>query len=279
MCLIRCNVKFNGTPSGPGIHRGSGHHHGTHRHRQRQHRARITDRGVRADAGSIDAGGTILPTNSRGTDGLRAPTTNNRSTAADHRPTGETVPAPAVRSYRAGTTNTDPEGRTGRSHEETTGSRNQRGATTGVGRYDLGRTAIWRGSPRFEDAVSECVDIGSQGSPGCPPGSGGQRPEISRLPGLFRIGSNSVERLDCSTQDGHTTPTRQLSRRTVEDAVRIQSPEGSRLGPNTATRPGGRNDRVGRPTSFYTTPGSSVWGPRLSSHRRMEDEGDKTKEP
>jgi len=33
MYLVRCDVKFNGTPSGPGIRRGSGHHHGTHRHR------------------------------------------------------------------------------------------------------------------------------------------------------------------------------------------------------------------------------------------------------
>jgi len=109
MCLIRCHVKFNGTPSGPGIHRGPGHHHGTHRHRQRQYRVRTAHGCVRTNAGSIDAGGTILSTNSRGTEGLRAPTTNNRPAAADHRPTIETVPAPAMRPHRDGTTNTNPE--------------------------------------------------------------------------------------------------------------------------------------------------------------------------
>jgi len=41
----------------------------------------------------------------------------------------------------------------------------------------------------------ECLDVSSQGGSGCSPGPGRQRPEISRLPGLFRIGSNSVERL------------------------------------------------------------------------------------
>jgi hypothetical protein len=64
-----------------------------------------------------------------------------------------------------------------------------------------------------------------------------------------------------------------FTRRTVEVAVRIQQPERSRLAPDLATRPGGRNDSVGRPTSFYTTPGSSFWGPRLSSHRRTENAG------
>jgi len=277
MCLIRCNVKFNGTPSGPGIHRGSGHHHGTHRHRQRQRRVRTADGGVCTDAGSTNAGGTIFPTNWRSTEGLRAPTTDNRSTAADHRPANETVPAPAMRPYRAGTTNTNSQERTGRSLEETNGTRNQRGFATGTGRHDPRRTAIWRGSPRFEHAVSEWVDVSSRSSPGCSPGFGRQRPEMSRLPRLFRVESNSVRRLDCSTPDGHTTQARQLSRRTFEDAVCIQSPEGSRLRPDLATRPGRRNDRVGRPTSIFTTPGSSFCGGGPNSHRRTEDEADKTK--
>jgi hypothetical protein len=273
MCLIRCDVKFNGTPSGPGIRRGSGHNHGTHRRRQRQHRIRTVEGGICTDTGGIDAGGTVLPTNPRGADGLRAPTADYRPATADHRPANEIVPAPAVRSYRARTTNPDAEDRTGRSLEETTSSKNQQGFTTGTGRYDPGSTAIWRGSPRFEDAVSECVDISSQSGSGGSPGARRQRSEISRLPGLFRVGSNSVKGLDCSTPDGHTTQTRQLSRRTVEDAVRIQPPEGNSLRRDIATRPGGRNDRAGRPTSFDITPGSSFWGPRPSSHCRTEDAG------
>jgi hypothetical protein len=110
-----------------------------------------------------------------------------------------------VRSYRTGTTNTDPEDRTGRSLEEACGPRNQRGPTTATGRHDPRRTTIWRGSPRFQDAVSECVDVSSQSGSGCSPDPGRQRPEISRLPGLFRVGSNSVEMLDRSTPDAHTT--------------------------------------------------------------------------
>jgi hypothetical protein len=152
-----------------------------------------------------------------------------------------------VRPYRVRTTKADSQERERRSLEETTSSGNQRGSSTRAGRYDPGRTAIWRGSPRFEHAVSECVDVTSQSGPGY---SGRQRSEISRLPGHFRNRSNSVERLDCSPPDGHTTQTRQLSRRTVEDAVRIQPPEGDSLRPDFATRPGGRNDRAERPTSF-----------------------------
>jgi len=274
MCLTFCDVTINRTPSGPGVDRRPGHHHGPHRRQQRQHRTRTTDGGVRTNTGGTDAGSTVLPTNPRGTDGLQAPTADHQPTATNHGLAIKIVPASVVRSYRSGTTNSDPEERTGRSPAEASSPRNRRGLATGIGGHDPRRTAVWRGSPRFEDAVSECLDVGSQGGPGCPSSPGRQRPEISRLPGLFRVGSNSVERLDCSTQDGHTTQARQLSRRTVEDAVRIQPPEGKRLGPDLATRPGGRNDRAGRPTSFYTTAGSSFWGPRPSSHRRTENAGD-----
>jgi len=162
----------------------------------------------------------------------------------------------------------------GRSPEDINGPRNQRGTSTGTGRHDPRLTAIRRGSLRFEDAVSECLDLGSQSSPGRPLNSRGQRPEISRLPGIFRVGLNSVERLHCSSPDGYTTQARQLSRRTVKDAVCIQPLEGSSLKPDLATCPVGRNDRAGRHTSFYTTPGSSFWEPRPDSHRRTKDAGD-----
>jgi len=274
MSLVRCDVKLNGTPSGPGIGRRPGHHHGTHQHRQRQHRVRTTDGGVCANTRGIDAGSTILPTNPRSTDGLRAPTTDHQPTTAGYRPASKAVLAPTMRPYSTRAINADSEERTGRSLEVTSGPRNQRRDATRVGRDDPRCTTIWRGSPRFQDAVSQRPDSGGQSGSGCSLGSGRQRPEISRLPGLFRVGSNSVERLDCSTPNGHTTQTRQLSRRAVEDAVCIQSLEGNSLRLDSATRPGGRNDRGGRPNSFYTTPGSSFWGPRPSSHRPTENAGD-----
>jgi len=212
-------------------------------------------------------GGTVLTANPGGTDGVGAPTTNHRSTMADHRPKGKAVPAPAMRPYRVRAADTDSGERTERSPEETRGTRNERKPATRTGGHDPGHTAIWRGSPQFEDAVRECLDVGSQSGPSGPPGARGQRPEISRLPRLSRVGSDSVERLDCSTPDGHTTQTRQISRRTVHDAVCIQLPDGNSLWPDFATSLGGRNDRAGRSTSFDTTTGSSFWRPQPTSHR------------
>jgi hypothetical protein len=106
-----CTVRMNGTLSGPGVHRRSGHHHWTHRHRDRHHRERPVERGVQTDTGDIDVGSTVLPTNSRGTDGLRASTVDYRPTAADYTPPNEAVPALAVRPYQARTTDTDSEER------------------------------------------------------------------------------------------------------------------------------------------------------------------------
>ena len=165
MCLTRCNVRINGIPSGLGIWRGRGHNYGGNRHRLRQRRARPAEGGIHTDTGGIDAGSTVLPTNSRGAEGLRTPAADHRPTTANYGHPNEAVPATAVRSYRARTTNSDPEEWTGRSLEETSGPRNRRGSATGTGRHDLGRTAIWIGTPRFEDAVSECVDVSSPNGP------------------------------------------------------------------------------------------------------------------
>jgi len=127
--------------------------------------------------------------------------------------------------------------------------------------------------------VSECPILSGSGSPDSPPAVQVLRTEVFRLTGLFSVRSNSVESLDCSTLHGHMTQVRQVSRRTIEDAVRIQPPEGSSLRPDLATRLGGRNDGARRPTRFYTTARSSFWGPRLSSNRRTENAGDQPKEP
>ena len=120
---------------------------------------------------------------------------------------------------------------------------------------------VWGGGARFEDAVCQCSHIGSPGSPHGPSDSQRHRPEISRLPGHFRVGSNSDDRLDCATPDGHTTQAGQLPRQTIEDALSLQPPQGHSLGADLATRPRGQNDRAGIPTSVYTPPESGLWGP------------------
>ena len=143
----------------------------------------------------------------------------------------------------------------------------------------MGCQTIGGRSPSFEDAVSQCAVLSRPGSPDCPPATRRPRTDVSRLPGLFRVGSSSYERLDSSTPDGHTTRARQLSRRAVEDAVPIQSPEGGSLGSDLATRPGEWRNGAGKLASLYITPGSSFWGHRPSSHRRTENAGGYTNKP
>jgi hypothetical protein len=79
-----------------------------------------------------------------------------------------------------------------------------------VGSYQR-YTAISIGSPRFDDAVSQCYNIGSQGGSGSSPGSSSQRTEISPLPRLFWVGLTSVEPLDGSTADVNMTQAHQVS--------------------------------------------------------------------
>jgi hypothetical protein len=197
---------------------------------------------------------------------VEAPTINHPATT-DHRPAGEAIPAPTVRPYQDRGANMDSDGRTRQASKEAHSSRDQQRAARGIGGHYQGCTAIVRGCLQFEDAVIECQDDGSQSGPSCSPASRGQRLEVSRLPGLFRVGSNSYERMDCSTVVGNTTETRPLSRGTVEDTVRIQPPEMNHLGPNPTTGQEGSDNRARRPTNMYTTLGSSFCAPRPSSHR------------
>ena len=262
MILIHCNVRIKSArQSSAGFSQRPGTHQRDSEHHSRRNRIRRNTGQAETVPGSPVGSRLVYGTSGPATEGVRPPGTNHQATERDHRSTDEGVPAPTVRSYRDGATNTDSDKWTGRSKEETRSCRDRRGATGGIGNNDTGCTTIWRGSPRFEDAVSQRPYPGSQSSSSCSPGPGGQRPQISRLPRLFRVRSNSVERMDCSTPDGYTTQARQLSWRTVEDAVRIQPPERSSLSPDLTTSPGGWNDRAGRPTSFYSTPGSSFWGP------------------
>jgi len=211
-----------------------------------------------------------------GTEGMLSPATDNRIAYADHGPAFTTHPACGMRSVDIRTSVGDIETAAAGSQDDCQDGSDRWGPPTRAGWYDLGPLTVMRRSPSFKDACTVRRILSSTGIPDSPPATRGPRREVSRLAGLFRIRSESVDRQDCSTLDGHTTKAPQLSRRTVEAAVLIQPPEGSILSPDLATNTGWCNDRAGRPTSVLTTPGRRVWGPRLSSQRWSENVGDST---
>jgi len=258
---------------GSGV-RGRPEHH--RRNRQQQpagDRLRGETDTARRITRGVEESSAVYRTCGHGTEGVQSPGTDNPITETDHRPTDTTVPTSGVRPLNIRTTARQIEEGTGRRQVSPQNGWDGRRPTTGTGRYDTGWQTIARGSPSFEDAFSQCAIRSGSGSPDSPPATRGPKIDVSRLPGLFRIGSSAVEMLDRSTADGHTTEARQLSRQTVEDAVSIEPPEGDSLRPDCATRPGRRRYRAGGPHSFYTTAGSSLCGPRPSSHRGTENAG------
>jgi len=280
MCLICCDVRIRTAwPGGSGVHGWPGHHR-----RNRPQKPAGDRRQGETDLTGRSTGGAKEKSRwywirGYGTECVWSPSTYNRITEADHGPAITTVPVSAVRPFDIRTTVEGIETRAGWSQVNSESGRNGQRALTGVGRYDVRRSTIRTGSPSCEDAVTQCSVLSSLGSPDSPPATGRPRTEDSWLPGLLRVTMNSVERLHCSTLDGYMTQALLLSWRTVEDQVCIQPPKGRSLWPDFATRPGGRNNRAGKPTSCYTTPGSSFWGPRPSCHRRTENAGDCTNEP
>jgi len=275
MCLIRCDVRIRTARSGgSGVRGWPGHHRRNCQQEPAGDRLRgETDTAPRSTGGTEESS-VVHRTRGHCTEGVRSPGTNNRTTEANYRPADTTVPTPGMRPLDVPTTAGQIEAGTEGSQENAQDGRNGRRPTTGTGRYDTGRQTIGTGGQSFEDAVSQCRILSSLGSPDFPPATRRPRTDAYRLHGLFRIGSSSVARLGCSTANGHTRQARQQPRRAVEDAIYIPLPAGSRLRPDYATRPGGQGDRTGRPASFYTTPGSSIWGPQSISHRRMENAGD-----
>jgi len=275
MWLIRCEVRFGTAWSGASGVRGRPGHHRRNR-QQEPDRDRLRGETGRAGRGTGCAkeSSTVHRTRGNGTEGVQSPGTDHHPTETNDGPANITVLTPGMRSLDVRTTAGNIEARAGENQENPEDARYRRRPTTRTGCYDTGRQTIGGRSPSVEDAVNECPILSGPGSLNSPPPIRRPRTEVSRLPGLLRNGSNSIQRLDCTTPDGHTTNARQLSRWTLEDAVRIQSSEGGRLRPDFATRPGGWGNRTGRLTSIYTTPGSSNWGPRPSSHHRTENAGD-----
>jgi len=275
MCLILCDVTIGTAQSGvSGVHGWPGYHRRNRKQKPDRDRLRWETGHTGRSTGCAEEGGTVYRTRGHGTEGVWQPGTVNRITESDYGPANTTVPASGLRSFDIRATAGDIEAGVGRSQEDPENGGNRPGPTTGTGRYDTRRQTIGRWSPTIDDTVSQRAILSGNGSPDSTPAIRRPTTEVCRLPGLLRIRSNSVERLDCSTPDGHTMQTCQFPRQTVEDAVRILPPEGSSFRPDFATRPGGQGDRAGRPTTLYTTPGSSFWGPRPSSHRRTENAGD-----
>jgi len=280
MCSIGHNVRMGITqPGGSGVCGWSGHH----RRNGEQERTGGRLQGETDIPGRIEGGAqqsrAVHQTHGHSTEGVRSPGPDNRGTETNHGPAGTAVPIPRVWSLGVPTTAGSIETGTGGSQEHPEDGRSGRGPLSRIGWFDTRRQTVREPSPSPEDAVSECAILGGSGSPSSPPSTGRPRTEVSQPPGLSTIRSNWVESLDCSTSNGHTTQARKLSQWPVEDVVCIQLPEGSRLRPDFATHSCERRDRAGRPTSFYKTPGSSIWVPRPSSYHRTEHAGDWTNEP
>jgi len=274
MCIIRCNVRITGTPSSPGVGTRPGNHQPDSQHRpRRNHRSR---KHPAVDGNTTDPGqgGTVLATRTGDTTGVQPSRGDNRPAEPDNHPSGTDPTPPArMRSYQLRDTIGDPPERTRGIPTDPPDGGNRRGPEEGTGRYDQGCPGSQLGGQEFESTVSECVILSRTGSATSPPPTRGQRAEISRLPGLFRVGSNSVERLGCATPDGYLPYTQQVPRRAGENEVRLQPPERARPETGLATCPGQRRDRAGKPVSIYTTPAGSFWGPRPSGHRGTKYEG------
>jgi len=272
MCVIRCNVRIRPTQTS---HSGVGGWPGHHRTDRESDDTGHGFWGETDDDGNGTGGAEVgsqihLPLKSY-TEGVRSLSLHDSIAEAEYGSTGPQVSNAVVRPDQDGEQDLGSGNQSRWRQDPTSSIRNRRNTPRGCAGIDRGSTAIRRGSPRCDEAVSQCSYIGSVGSSRSPSDSRRQRPEISRLPRRFRVGSNSVERLWCSTPDAHTQQAHQPSRRTVEDVVHFHSAEGHILRPDLATHLGWRNDWAGRPTSLYTTPRSNEWGPRPSRHRRMKN--------
>jgi len=149
MCLIRCNVRVTGTPSGAGVPRRSGHHHGTHRSQPRNDAQRSHKPQLRTSPGSDDEDRSVLAAGVNHPGGVPAPGTNNRPTETGYRRTDEAVLTPLLRSHDVRTTDPGVEGRPRRSPENPSDGGDRRGFTGRTGRYDTRRPGSQRGEPEF----------------------------------------------------------------------------------------------------------------------------------
>jgi len=239
MCLIRCNVCIIGTPGGSGVSTRPGNHQSDSRHKPRRNHTARKHRAIDDNTIGPEQGGTVLATRTGNTISVLSPRGDHRPAESNNHPPGTDPTPPArMRSCRLRDTIGDPPKRTGGSPTNPPDSGDRRRPEVGVGRHDQRRPRSQRGGPEFQDAVSECAILSRTGSPSSPPLTRRQRTEISRLPGLFRVRSNSVERLDCAIPDGYPPYTQQVSRRAGENEVCLPPPKRDRPAADIATRPG-----------------------------------------
>ena len=251
MCLNRCDVRIRTARSGgSGVHGWPGHHRRNHQQEPTGDRLWGEIKTSRRSTRGAEERSAVFRAHGHGTAGVRSPGTSTRVTEPVNRPADTTVPTSGVRPLDVRTTIGHTEGGTGRRQESPQDSRNGQRPTTGTGWYDTGCQTMGGRSPNFDNAVGKCAILSGPSSPDSPPAT--QRPltEVSRLPGLFRVRSSSVERLGCSAPDGHTTQACQLSRQAVEDVVCIQSLERGSHRSDLATHPGELRNWARKPASF-----------------------------
>ena len=278
--MIHCDVWISPARSGGhSVRPWSGHHRRNRQYEYTGDRLPQKSNHAERDTRGVEAGGPVHGTCEHSIEGVWASGWDHPATEGDYGPQVPTIPPLPVQQYPYREPDMDCTSWAEQSLVEACSSRNGRGTTGKVGINDPGCPAIWRRSPRIEDAFSKCTDVGCLGGSGCSPGSRRQRAESSQLPRHCRVRSKTVERLECSTPDGDKTQACQLSQRTVEDEICIYSPEGCSLRPHPATCAGQRQNMTGRPCILFTTPGSGFWGPWPSSHRWMEYAGDYITDP
>lgn len=263
MWTVRWDDRIKPTRSGgSAVDRRPGTHRKTTERNSRKYRLQRMPGETSTMPVGVIMSGPIHGTCRNCTIGERSPSPDSRISEGNHRSEGPAVPASSLWPHWDGRRDSEPSGWPGRSLVAASDWRILGGIRSRHAQNNVSCKRTWRGGEECTEAINQCPNPGSEGGLGCSAEAWEQRTEIARLPRLFRVGSDSVERLDRLTPDSLLTQEGQFSRQAVEDVASIPLHAGHRPAPETTTRPGGHHDSTGGPTNLYTTSGCSCWVPR-----------------
>ena len=139
MCLIRCNVRNTGTPSGTGVSTRPRDNQPNSQDEPRRINRNRKHRTVDGDTAGPEQGGTILATGMRNKTSMQAPRGDSTDTDTDNHPPGTSPTHRArVRSHRLHDTVDNPPERTRDSPTDPPSGRDRRQHRTRFGQYDTG---------------------------------------------------------------------------------------------------------------------------------------------